>query len=367
MIQFAGRFCALFLALSGAGALAQQNNTAAAWSEEALLEQIRTAPAQLARIHLLSRFADRFAESKSLPWVLKSLQAEYFAVNYLRSAISIGQRILDLDPADIEAARINLRCAEKLEDLKLIRRYAAETWRRAGRAAVREGAAGEAARDAMDYAESMLAFAAEQDHSGAGRKLAMDMLSRLNPKSPHLAELLNTTADRLAIPRTAARGRPGFALDPGDPEALLLEAERLTRQGTNYLKVYEYSQRAIQLFASESEPPPDPGDSAWRLKRERYLTAAHWMSGMAATFLGRYWDADRGLRTALPQLRGNREALGITLYSLGYVNYQLAEEGHRRRIFEALRFNRECAAIGGPYRDQALKNIDAIKMFYNMQ
>jgi hypothetical protein len=51
---------------------------------------------------------------------------------------------------------------------------------------------------------------------------------------------------------------------------------------------------------------------------------------------------------------------------LGYVNYQLAEKGEPNRVFEALKFNQECAQVKSNYQEQAAKNITAIKSEFNI-
>jgi hypothetical protein len=363
MYPLACRMCALLMALLGTGALAQEpTGPVVLVSEPALLVLIHGTSDSANRIQLLTRFADLFPDSPALLTVLRSLQAEYTAREEIYKAMVAGQQILRLYPADLEAAEANLKMAVQARDFALIRKYAGETWRRAAWLKDKPGKEGESAGAALDHAESMLSFAAVQDSEAEDRQRAMDILAALNPDSPYLPNLTNTTADRLAstaLSRTAPVKDPSFAVDMNDPEALIAEAERLTRRGNNYARVYQYSQRALELLE------PDPAGA--QPDYERKVTAARWMSGMAATIIGRYAVADRDLRAALPRLKGNTQALGITLYSLGYVNYRLAEEGQRKRIFEAIRFNQECAAIPGPYREQAVKNIEAIKIFYNMK
>jgi hypothetical protein len=363
MFPLACRVCALFLALLGTGAPAQEPpGPVPAASESAMLALIQESADSAARIHLLTQFADLFPDSPSLLKVLRSLQSEYIARGEIYKAMVAGQRILRLYPADLESAETNLRMAGQARDFALIRKYAGETWRRAAWLKDESGPQGEAARAALDHSESMLSFSAVQDTEAEDRQRAMDLLAALNPESPYLPNLTNTTADRLAIPaspRTPPLKDPAFAVDLDDAASLIAEAERLTRRGNNYAKVYQYSQRALELLAADPSGSQD--------QHERLVTAARWMSGMAATILGRYAAADRDLRAALPRLKGNAQALGITLYSLGYVNYQLAEEGQRKRIFEAIRFNQECAAIPGAYREQALRNNEAIKVYYNMK
>lgn len=332
--------------------------------EARLLDRIQNEPDDQNRLVLLRDFAAAFPKSKSLLWTLESIQSIHLKRGDYRAAMESGDRVLKFFPADLDTPLESLKAAETISDFESIRRYATETWKRASWLAKKPGEEGESARRAMDYAEASLATLALQGASAESRQLAMTTLSRLNPQSAYLPGV-NATADRSAgaiAVRPPAPVPPAIADNPfrrdfDDIDVLMAEAERLTKRGDSYWKVLDYSRRAIKKLQAQPEDP----------RRDRQLTAAYWMSGMAATIVGLYGSADHDLRVALPALRDNRPALGLTLYSLGYVNFRLAEDGNRKLIFEALRFNRECAAVPGPYREQALQNIESIKIFYNMK
>ena len=68
-----------------------------------------------------------------------------------------------------------------------------------------------------------------------------------------------------------------------------------------------------------------------------------------------YESADRSLRLALPLLRDNDTYSPAILSSLGWTNYQLAHYS------EAVRFYKQCLPYGGVYKEQAEKNLAAIK------
>lgn len=335
-----------------------------------MLARIEAEPDREARIALLARFADSYPESNSLLPVLQNLLSAHLLGNEYYKAIAVGQRILDGYPANAQAAEQCLDAAEKAGDFELTRKYADETWRRAAALPKSSAADAETARRLMARSEYSLSLVALQSADPRDRQLAMALLARLNPASPYLPNAANTTADRLSTTPGTRRAAPKdipFPLDLDNEDVLIAEAERLTRRGDSYAKVLDYSRRALRILADKTTPTDGSDPDAWQKKRARYITAAQWMSGMAATILGQYRAADRDLRAALPGLEGNHQALSITLYSLGFVNYRLAEDGDRKRIFDALKFNTQCASIPGAYREQARKNNQSIRMYYNMR
>ena len=343
--------------------------------EGILFARIRTEPDDQNRLVLLKDFAFVYPKSKALRWVLESIHSIYLERKDYRASMEAGDRVMKWFPSDLDTPLICLKTAETVNDFELTRRYAYEIWKRASWRRKSPGADGDEAREAMDKAELALATLALQSSSPALRQEAMSTLARLNPESLYLPTAANSTADRTAV-GVSVRPQPSvppaikdnpFQLDLEKEDVLLAEAERLTRRGDSYPKVLDYSRRLIKMLQSQTGPSDGLSIEDWKARRERRLAAAHFMSGMASTVLGQYSAADRDLRAALPALQSNRPALGLTLYSLGYVNYRLAEDGDRKRVFDALKFNEQCATIPGPYRDQAARNNESIRVYYNMK
>ena len=73
------------------------------------------------------------------------------------------------------------------------------------------------------------------------------------------------------------------------------------------------------------------------------------------------------LRAALPSLKDNDAGEATALYHVALANYRLAEKGEPGRASDALKFMRRCAAIKGPFQEQAIKNVTAIKSEYALQ
>jgi hypothetical protein len=91
------------------------------------------------------------------------------------------------------------------------------------------------------------------------------------------------------------------------------------------------------------------------------------MAGVIYAKQARYGLSDRHLRAALGNLHEERLLAGAYFY-LGYDNYAMAGElRDKGRAVEALRFDKLCAAIDGPYRESALKNLEVLHNEYNIE
>ncbi len=340
--------------------------------EKALRAQISRTTDMAVRAQLLTDFTLTFPSS---PWTRDAfgqLLDIYLQRQAWEKAIVVGQKLLTLNPSSFQAAQSCLKAAEGLGSFDLIEKYAVETWYRSAWA-IKGNQAG-AAREAQVYAERALSVASAKQSDPGQRKRAGATLARLNPNSQFLQGAGNKSAEAadrsittpaprasVAAPTAAAQATTGE-----NEDYLIAEAERYLHLGQNYAKVLDDSERALTVLRAKQEPPAGQSAEDWSKKRERNISLAYWMSGMAATMLGRYDMADRNLRAALPSIQNKPEALGVTLYSLGYVNYRLAASGDGKRIFEALKFNEQCASVAGPYREEALKNNEAIRAHYRI-
>lgn len=88
----------------------------------------------------------------------------------------------------------------------------------------------------------------------------------------------------------------------------------------------------------------------------------HWIAGVIQGEKQQYRDADKNLRAALPAIKGNNAMMAPALFYLGVANYNLAHALlSKTRMQEAAKFSEQCAAIPGPYQDQAYKNSMTMK------
>jgi hypothetical protein len=118
----------------------------------------------------------------------------------------------------------------------------------------------------------------------------------------------------------------------------------------------------------QQKPKPEGYTSdAWEQKRRQYLGAANWMAGVVNAKQGRYALSDRYLRSALPYLR-DRSLQAAAWYYLGYDNYALGSElRDGAHLQEAVKFNKLCLTVSGPFQPLAQKNLDVIRSEFNVQ
>jgi tetratricopeptide (TPR) repeat protein len=343
----------LVLTLSSIWAAGSPPQWGPSTDESHLIERVRSESDPDRRVPLLIQFIDRFPESASAHWAYQRLQSAYLDQGAWAQALEVGQRLMNIYPADIDGAVNCLRAAQALQIVELVRRYAIESWKRASWLALTPAVEAQSARAVMSNAEFALATLA-RDADPQTRASARQSLARLNPRStfgPDGAAAAGGTAARWG-----AESQESDPEVPDDVPPLIAAADFDLERGLHLAGVLEKSQRVLRLVGDGAGPLPD-----------RYRTAARWMAGVAASFLGRYALADEHLRAALPGLSNSPGALATALYHLGFANYWLAEMGERNRIFDALRFNQQCAAMRGPYQEMAAKTVASIKSQYNMR
>lgn len=340
-----------------------------------VLQQIKQERNAAKKIDLLLAFAEEFPKDENLPWVLDLLLPVYSDNKDWDKLLSTADRLLALQPQDHDAAFACLRAAEALNNPEQIRKYAALAWKSGElvldtpkpKAAAEVAAwqqTAEQARNLKLYAEyAVFALSKTQDAAKDAQKReeALKHLEALNPRSVYLLAARQTTQKaNQSIPAIL----DGLKTDPWNPDYLAILSDHYMRQN-DLAKVVQYSGRLIDSL--NSHKPDSMTLAEWTSKRDRYMGHALWMNGIISSTLGQLHQADKSLRAALPYMRANPKLLSAGLYHLGYVNYRLAELGEPNRVQEALKFNRECAALRGDFQDQAQKNIVAIKSEYNLQ
>jgi hypothetical protein len=336
-----------------------------------VLQEIQQERSPVEKIKLMNQFVVEFPKSSSLAWVYDQLQPVYVASKDYDKVIVIGAKLMELDPDDLEASHSCLLAAEELKDSALIRKYAATSWAIASRLAKSPAYKKvEYANQMVEYSEYSVAKLVNGEPDTKRRQELTKALEEINPKSKWLkvahSEMTGVSPDGAGRDQQAAAAEKTLLTQPDNEDALMLMADYHMQRGDNPTKVLEYSSRVIEIFRVKPMPQ-GLSEEDWDKKKTKYLGAAHYMVGVLSSIQGHYSQADRNLRAALPIIRNtNEQVLGAALYHLAYANYQLAEGGDRQRIFDALRYNEQCAGIHSTYSDQAKKNVDAIKSEYNL-
>jgi hypothetical protein len=170
----------------------------------------------------------------------------------------------------------------------------------------------------------------------------------------------------LSPEKAVALAEQSLVDDPDNEDFLVTVANYYMQREQDLPKVLSYSLRLLELLPRKPKPD-DVSAEEWAAKKAKYTGWANWMAGVIYAKQARYGLTDRYLREALPHLHEERLLAGAYFY-LGYSNYALAGElRDKGRAIEAVRFDKLCAAIDGPFRESALKNLEVLRNEYSVE
>jgi tetratricopeptide (TPR) repeat protein len=318
------------------------------------------------RIALLERFVRRHPEHPSIPWVYEQLQIAYLEAGQFDKTIATGEKLLEICPDDLEAARRNQKAAESGGIRELVDRWttcvaqiarkiadspepkdphALEIWKEAVAAASRSEA----------QSEYSLLQRAEAATSPAEQVRLLDELRQRNPGAAYLNRIW-----ALYLRAYRAQGDHKQALpyaekilanDKDNEDALMGAAEGYFESRSP--KAIQYATRLIHVMQTKSRPP-EVREEDWTKQRAAYTGSASWIAG--ATYIGQnqFGEAERMLRQALSAFKESDARVAPVLFYLGWANYKLANRS------EALRYYKQCSGIKSEFQEQASKNLDAV-------
>jgi tetratricopeptide (TPR) repeat protein len=328
------------------------------------------------RVTLIEQFTAMFPRSESIGWAYSQLQEANFKDGKLDKALEAGDKLLELDPEDLDAAGMNRQIATAKRDNELIKKYSDLSERIARRLASApvslDDPEDEAARKKrIEVASNLLArreytlydeaFATADPRKRIG---LLDELIKLNPRTRYLKDsmLMYYLAYRQLGDTINALldAEKLLQIDPSHEDVLLFVADYHFRRKQDARKVLEYCERIVAVINAKKKPSA-LSDAEWNYQKALYSGTAHYMAGTVYLNGNQHEAADRSLRLALPNVKANPALLPAVLTSLGWSNYQMG------RYSEAVGFYKQCLSFGGIYKEQAEKNLAAIKAEHNVQ
>jgi hypothetical protein len=295
--------------------------------------------------------------------------------------IATAESMLAVDPADLDAAYDALQAAQAKGDSEAVRKYLPLSWdiatktRQIPKPADPDDLADwarqmEFAKEVLTFTEYALSTEATQESDPQKKADLIKTLESRNPESKFLAIAKN---DRpridlatLSPEKAVALAEQALVDDPDNEDFLVTVANYYIQREQDLPKVLSYSLRLLDLLPRKNKPD-DVSAEEWAAKKAKYSGWANWMAGVIYAKQARYGLADRYLRASLGNLHEERLLAGAYFY-LGYANYAMAgEQRDKSRAIEAVRFDKLCAAIDGPYREPALKNLEVLRNEYSVE
>jgi len=278
--------------------------------------------------------------------------------------------VLAQDPnADMDAAYQKLKAAEAAKDPRQILEWAEKTSDAARKAAAMP-ANNDDAKQAVSRAKQVDTYTEYSEYAAALQSqdpkmviALVESIDKRNPKSQYLSQAwgpyLHAIQQGGDSAKTDAAAEHILENDPNNSEALLVAADYNLRVKKQPDKVIAYSDKLIEVLNGNAKPE-GMSDADWQKRKNTMLGVAYWMSGLSNTSLGKFTQADKDLRAALPYIQENKDLLATGLFNLGLVDYKLSRT-NKAMLRDALKYSEQCAAMSSPVQAQAETNVQAIQ------
>jgi hypothetical protein len=366
----------LMVLLAAAVATAQRHRPAtidSATPEGQLLLQIEAEPDEARKTGLLEQFAAQYPKHEGIAWVYELTMAAYGKAGQPGKVIETGEKLLAIDPADLDAAHGCLKAAEAKKDPGLVLKWSSKTSELARKAAQSPQPAAEDevegwkqrvdfAKQVDIYTEYSLYGAALQTADPKAKIQLGEALEQRNPTSQYMSLMAEPLFRAYLQAGENAKGLAfaGRTVDrnQASPEILLAAASGYM-ENKQPDKAIALSQKAIDDSAAKQKPD-GVTDGDWQTWKAQIGGRARWVLGLSYAGQNEWAAADQALRAALPAVKSDRNMYAQALFYLGLANYRIAASGQTERARDALRFSEECAAIPGPFQAPARTNVKAI-------
>jgi tetratricopeptide (TPR) repeat protein len=345
-----------------------------------LLQQIGSESDEAKKLALLEDFATKYPKHEGAAWVYDQLVASYTKAGQYDKALAAGEKLVALDPTDVEGAYACLQAAEAKKDPAAVIKWSGTTSELARKLqqSQKPADAGEAEEwtRRVDYAKqvdvraeySLYATMLQTTDPKQKAQLA-EALEQRNPQSQYLPQMAGQrfqaymqsgdTAKAVALAQKAVDSGQGTV------EMLLaLASDAMTKKQPD--KAVAYSKKAVDTAGTQPKPE-GVSDGDWQAWKTQVTARAHWMAGLAHAGQNKWAAADQELRAALPGIKASPEMRAEALFYLGLANFKLAEAGDAERARDALRFSEECAAIPGRFQTPARTNVKGIRARYQVK
>ena len=378
------QFAILMVLFAGAWtATAQRHKPAtidAGTPEGQLLQQIGSESDQAKKLAMLDDFAVKYPKHEGAAWVYEQMMEAYSKTGQYDKVFDSGEKLLVLDPADVETAYACLQAAETEKDPAQVIKWSATTSALARKAAeAPKPAEADAVEDwtrRIDYAKQVdvrseySIYATMLQTTDPRNRIQLgDALEERNPQSQYLAQMAQPrfiayvqTGDRA---KAVALARKTLEKDQTSVEMLLAVADS-DQTAKHWDSAAALSKKAAEIAAAKPKPE-GVTDADWEKWKTQMTSQAHWTAGLAYAGAAKWSPADKELRIALPVVKSDNTMFAEALFYLGLANYRLGEAGQTERIRDALRFSEQCAAIPGRFQAPARTNVKAIQARYHVQ
>jgi tetratricopeptide (TPR) repeat protein len=309
------------------------------------------------------QFAADFPKDAAIGWVYDQIYAILVDNNEPARTMSVSEKLLAIDPDDVELAYKSLKMAEGMKDPALVKKWSQKSGDAARRviASPKDTETGHRrlalAPQVLAYLDYLAYTEILQTQNRAKKLELLDQFMQSSPKSVYIPAMqrLYLATWRESDPQKAILiAEKMIETDPNDEEALIMVAENYLQREKDPEKVMMYAEKVVALMDQTTKVEGVP-DAEWS-KRKAVLTGrANWLIGSVSMQQNKFSQADKSIRAALPYIKADPRLASAALFYLGWANYQIGN------IPDAIRFTQDCTRVKGAFQDQAIKNLGIIR------
>lgn len=341
--------------------------------EGQLLQAAASEEDETKKLALYENYLRQYPDHEYAWWAWAQAQSLYLKAANYDKVIEAAQAVLAKDPLNAPVAYNALQAAEKKNDPEAILAWSARTVESARKLLETkkpedEDEAADWEREA-DYARqviirceySLYAAASAATDAAAIARFA-GALEERHPESQYVPQVATRHFAALQqlkeTEKAAALAERTLEKDKSNPEMMLVVADHYMQGRKDLDKALATSVLLVETVEPMAAPEGMAAD-AWEDRKKTLIGLGHWMQGMVLSEQKKWGPSDQAFRKALPFIAGNNDLLGPAYFFLGIANYNMSKSNRKLRQ-EAIRFNELCSKINGPYRNQAVKNLNAI-------
>ncbi len=326
------------------------------------------------RVAILEGFLNDYPESTYLGYVLLQLQGLFTRAQQWEQAASVGERLLQYVPADLEVRHNQNQALLNAQQWPKLLEALAATKPLADKEAVApepdDPTDDEAAlhQSSLDYANGVSQYTEWAINVGmtqsppAQQVHFMDKLKELFPESQYAVGIENkyVIAYQQAgdIPGMVNAMESALAISPGNEQYIYTLAEFALGQQDHEAA----NARSEQLIKLMEEKPAPEGISAedWEATKQKFTALGNYVMGTGHFQQGAWRTSRRHLLQTVDSIKAEGgERYGILSYMLGFCYVKLDIAGDN--IAQATRWMSEAARVPNPMQAQAAQTLEAIK------
>ncbi len=361
----------LLLMVLPLGAQRRSVTISTASPEGRMLQQLREESDDAKKLALADQFLKQYPDHEGVPYVYSEMLASWTKTGQFDNVMSTAEKLLAKEPTDLEPALAAVKAAEAKKDPDAVSKWAvlsSDLARKRIQAPKAQDEDEEFFKLRVDFAKQLdtyteyaLFTAAAQAPEAAKKAALLRTLEQRAPESKYLSQAMGMYFLALLqsgdMPAAVGVAEKLIPQGQATEEMLAAAGDFYLRQNKEPQKVLDYSSKLIDM-ANTRPKPNGVSDADWQKRKSYFLGFGQWLAGALYSSQGKYSEADKTLRAALPLLEGNDEIKAGALYNIGLANHRLKNVG------EALKFYEQCAAIQSPYQPLAAENLKSLRAVY---